>query len=216
MTSHKSRRHAKLDIRTEYGGREVDPAQAERIRLEAGFGVIAAAMLERLERDSGRPVETPDAEWLRRMLRAVEARLVEALWTLARLPQSRGPDGPKRHGVEYLPEYWDVFGNTREAGGKWESEPPRQSPPSSREIDGMDEALNWISGRHRVLDDRARCQLVWFAAATKQGDIARNVSWRRVVGVLPELTGCSVRTLQRRYEDGLRAIVAELLVRGDR
>jgi hypothetical protein len=68
----------------------------------------------------------------------------------------------------------------------------------------MYEPLEWLS-----LVPKDSGKLITAAAATKRGDAERKVSWGRVTLMIPEITGCSVRTLQRRYESGIRAIVAE-------
>lgn len=211
----KSRRRARLDIRTEVRGRELTGEEAARIRLEASYGVAAAALLERLEMDAGRPVDAPDAEWLRRIMRAVEARIVEAIWTLIRLPTSRGPGWAQRHGVDYLVEFSEAYGNAVANDGKWEAPPLHPPLPSAKAIDAMWEPLEWLRSRDAGgFLDMERCRLLWAAAATKRGEIDRNVAWRVVVELVPDLRVLAVRTLQRRYEDGLRAIVAELLARG--
>ena len=75
----------------------------------------------------------------------------------------------------------------------------------------MYEPLEWLSVKFLPI---GRAKLLTAAAATKRGDRARNVSWARVRMSMPELAGMTQRTLQRRYEDGLRAIVAVLAGRG--
>lgn len=209
----KGRHRVKQHLKAEIGGRELglEEARAELARAYAGHR--ASAIIEGLEARIERPVDAPDWATMRRAMDAVEARIVEALWTLSRLPQGRGPEGPSRHGIDYFQEHHEAFANAVSAGGQWEQETPRPSPPTSREIDAYVEPLEWLTTRRLLPPDRAR--LVWVAASLKRGDVLRNVAWARVVMAVPALSGCSVRTLQRRYEDGIRAIVAELLVRGE-
>lgn len=209
----KGRQHMKLNLRREFRGRELDPEDGRRIVAEAVAGHRATAILARLTGEE--TPDTPDAEWLRRIMAAVEARIVEALWTLALTPGDRGPGWPSRHGPDYTQDFRDVFANAVAAGGKWEQPQVRPPKPSSKAIDAMHEPLGWLMPREvgGVLENLAR-NLVLVAAATKRGETGRNVAWARVVAAMPELTAWSVSTLRRRYEAGLREIVAELVRRG--
>lgn len=193
---------------TEFRGREVRGDEAERLRHEAAIGLEVTKILTQ----RARPMRTDavDRADIRHAMDTVEARIVEALWTLARLPEGRRPDGPNKHGVEYLQDRMDRWGAAVSEKG-FETPPPRPPLPSARAIDAMYEPLEWLS-----LVPKDSGKLITVAAATKRGDAERKVSWGRVTLMIPEITGCSVRTLQRRYESGIRAIVAELVGRAPR
>ena len=49
-------------------------------------------------------------------------------------------------------------------------------------------------------------------ATSKRGDAGRRINWLRLRAGLPELADMTIRTLQRRYQDALRAIVSELTI----
>lgn len=198
------KRPGKVRIVTEFRGREVKGEGAERLRREAAIGVEVTRILESRSRAS-RGGDAPDSADVRHAIDVVEARIVEALWTLARLPEGRGPDGPNHHGVEYIHDRADRWSLAVSSGGKWDQPPPRPPLPSGRAIDAMYAPLEWLS-----LVPKEVGKFLTAAAATKRGDAKRNVSWARVLLSMPELTAYSKRTLQRRYEDALRAIVAEL------
>jgi hypothetical protein len=202
-------KRAAMKVVTEFRGRQVMGEEGERLRREATVGVEVTRILASRSR-SERPIDAPDREVLRRAIGAVEARLVEALWTLARLPMGRGPAGPRQHGLDYIQDQAQLFANAVAAGGKWEQPAMRPPRPSAKAIDAMHEPLSWITTDFLPRD---RCMLVMVAASLKRGDVARNVNWARVVERLPDLKPLSVRRLQQRYQDGLRAIVAELLSR---
>lgn len=197
---------AAVNVVTEFRGRQVMGEAGERLRREAAVGVAVTRILNK-GGTRERPVDAPDRDSLKRAMAAVEARLVEALWTLARLPMGRGPGGPTQHGLDYIQDQATLFANAVAAGGKYEQPGLRPPRPSARAIDAMHEPLSWITTDFLPRD---RCMLVMTAASLKRGDPARNVNWARVVERLPELKALSVRTLQTRYQDGLRAIVAEL------
>lgn len=199
-----------MKIVTEFRGREVIGEKADRLRLEASIGVEVTRILACRPR-IGRPIDAPERQSIRRAVDAVEARVVEAIWTLARLPNPPGPEGSKKHGLDYMQDKAERFANAVAAGGVWEQPHVRPALPSAREIDAMHEPLAWVTTRFLPRDT---CKLITAAATTKRGDHLRRVSWPRVRDALPELAGTTVRTLQRRYEDGLRMIVAELSSRG--
>lgn len=200
---------AAVRVVTEFRGRQVMGEAGERLRREAAVGVEVTRILAASGRGD-RSVDAPDRDSLRRAIDAVEARLVEALWTLARLPIGRGPAGPRQHGLDYIQDQAQLFANAVAAGGKWEQPAMRPPRPSAKAIDAMHEPLRWITSEFLPRD---RGMLVMIAASGKRGDPARNVNWARVVERLPELQTLSVRRLQQRYQDGLRAIVAELAAR---
>jgi hypothetical protein len=202
-------KRAAVKVVTEFRGRQVMGEEGARLRREAAIGVEVTRILASGAR-ADRPIDAPDRESLKRAINAVEARLVEALWTLARLPMGRGPGGPRQHGLDYVQDQAQLFANAVAAGGKWEQPAMRPPRPSARAIDAMHEPLSWITTDFLPRD---RCMLVMVAASLKHGDPARNVNWARVVERLPELRTLSVRRLQQRYQDGLRAIMAELAAR---
>lgn len=185
-------------------GREVEADRAEHRRLEASIAVDVNRYFNEQGRYVDRPVDAPDRASVKRAMANVEHALVRALWTLARLPD-RSPFGGGRCGLEYIPDAQDRFSNAVANGGKWEQLAPRPSPPSSRAIDMMDQPLEWLTWL-----PRNHAKLVSTAAATKRGDVERRVSWARVRLALPDTNSQSIRTLQRRYDDGIRQIVARL------
>jgi hypothetical protein len=134
---------------------------------------------------------------------AVEQRIVEALWTLARLPNDRGIGFATRNGVGYLDERADLYANAVTNGG-WLSTAPRPAPPSAKAIDAMHEPLEWL--RHL---ERSQAKLVTAGAMSRRGDMDNPVRWSRI-RVSLGMEGLTIRTLQRRYENGLRDIVAYL------
>jgi hypothetical protein len=182
-------------------GREVAAAQAERIRVEASYSIRAGNMVEEMERERSKPVHAPDRTSVKRAMDVVERQLVEALWTLARLPD-RNPFGNGRCGIEYVQERGDYRAEDA-TGGKWDP-----SRPSPRAIDAMHEPLEWLTW---LKPDHAK--LVSVAAATKRGSSDRNISWARVRAAYPPAHSLSIPTLHRRYADGIRAIVSELTIR---
>jgi hypothetical protein len=193
-----------MNIITVVGGRELPKEEARKVRLEASISLQVARHFEERDRERHRPIETPDRLSVSKAMEAVEARLVAALWTLARLP---GGGSGGQCGLSYIQDATDRFSNAVANGGKWEEVRPRPPIPSGRAIDAMHEPLRWLS-----FLQREHAQLVSTAAGTKRGDVDRHVSWGRVRMALPQLGGQSVRTLQRRYDGGIRAIVAQLTV----
>lgn len=202
-------KRAAIKVVTEFRGRQVMGEEGEQLRREAAVGMEVTRILASRTR-ADRAVDAPDRDMLKRAIAAVEARLVEALWTLARLPMGRGPAGPRQHGLDYIQDQAQLFANAVAAGGKWEQPAMRPPRPSAKAIDAMHEPLSWITTEFLPRD---RCMLLMVAASLKRGDVARNVNWTRVMERLPELRTLSVRRLQQRYTDGLRAIVAELATR---
>lgn len=193
-----------MNIVTIVGGKELPKEQARLVRLEASISLQVARHFDEKERERYRPIDAPDRLSVSKAMDAVEARLVAALWTLARLP---GGSSGGQCGLAYIQEESDRFSNAVANGGKWEEARPRPPIPSGRAIDAMDEPLRWLS-----FLERDHAQLVSTAAGTKRGDPTRHVSWGRVRLALPSVGGQSIRTLQRRYDGGIRAIVAQLTV----
>lgn len=192
-------------IVTLLNGKEIGGKEAERVRIEASYwvqaGTIVNGRAELVEREKYRPLDVSDRPSVRRAMLAVETQLVAALWTLARLPGGGGSSGSC--GLAYIQDATDRWANAVEKG--WERTMPRPPVPSGRAIDAMHVPLGWLS-----LLPKDQAQLVSVAGGTKRGDVDRNVSWSRVRCSLPQTCGQTVRTLQRRYEGGIREIVAKL------
>jgi hypothetical protein len=159
---------------------------------------------QRFSRTAERLSGQPERLSIRNAMLSVEQRLVEALWTLARLPNDRGIGFARQNGIGYLDERTDLYANAVANGG-WLTVPPRPAPPSARAIDAMHEPLDWL--RHL---DRSHARVLTLGAQYKRGDMARNIGWTRVRHGNPELNGYSSRHLARMYQDGLRIIVTEL------
>lgn len=185
-------------------GKEVEADFAERRRLEASIAVDANRIFANIERQALHPVDAPDRASVKRAMRSVEAAIVQALWTLARLPD-RNPLRQSQHGLGYIQDPRDRFANAVANAGKWDDVRPRPALPSAKAIDAMHGPLEWLQS---LAVNHAR--LVSIAAGTKRGDPERSVSWRRVRDALPETRTQTIRTLQRRYDDGIRQIVARL------
>jgi hypothetical protein len=158
---------------------------------------------QQLERRMQRISHIPERLSVAKAMFSVEQRLVEALWTLARLPNDRGIGFAQRNGIGYLDERADLYANAVANGG-WLTVAPRPAPPSARAIDAMHEPLDWL----RMLD-RAQAKLLTEGAMSRRGDMANPVRWSKIRKKL-EMDHLTVRTLQRRYEAAVRAIVAEL------
>lgn len=195
-----------MNIVTIVGDKQLDAKLGEQLRIEATYGVIASRMLDQLEREMRRPVDAPDRPSVKRAMEAVEAQIVSALWTLARLPD-RNPFGKGRCGLDYVHDRQDKWDQAMANGGKWVETPPRPALPSSRSIDAMEGPLSWLSWL-----PREQGQFVSVCASTKRGNARNRISWPRVREALPETRVYSTRTLQRRYEAAVRAITAILQV----
>lgn len=163
------------------------------------------AQIARMERAVKRN-RAPDRQSIAIAMLAVEQRLVEAFWTIARQPVSRlGPSLLSQCGLDYIAERGDLNGYMDAAGGKWHSVAPRPPIPSGREIDRANEALDWL-----LFVDEPRRKLLVAGATSKRGDTGRIISWGRLRQGMPELHGLTTRTLQGRYREALRIIVTEL------
>lgn len=197
-----------MNIITIANGRELKGEEAKRIRIEASYGLKVAQHFSEqereVERQRRRPMDVDDRPSIHRAMVAVEARIVEALWTLARLPG--GGTGPGSCGIAYVQDAADRWANAVEKG--WERAAPRPARPSPRAIDAMHEPLEWLSflPKHQAM-------LISVAGGTKRGDVDRNISWSRVRKSLPAVADQSIRTLQHRYTGGIREIVARLTER---
>lgn len=141
----------------------------------------------------------------------VESRLVEASWTLARLPdRSRGWLHQAQHGLSYLQEGRDRWANAVDpATGKdvgFGAEPGRPAPPSAQEVGRWVEAMSWL---HWLRAEHAR--VVFAAALSRRGDMAKRVSWRKA----REFSGLNVsrQRLAVIYDGGIAEIAGRLVMR---
>jgi hypothetical protein len=184
------------------GQRVLGHEEAAAVRLELS-NQFRRRQEQQLERRTRRVTHVPERLSVAKAMFSVEQRLVEALWTLARLPNDRGIGFAQRNGVGYLDERADLYANAVANGG-WLTVAPRPAPPSARAIDAMHEPLDWL----RMLD-RAQARLLTEGAMSRRGDMANPVRWSKIRKKL-EMEHLTVRTLQRRYEAAVRAIVAEL------
>lgn len=189
----------KMKMETIYGSRTFKGDEGLAVRLE-----VSARMM-RSDRRVARRVErlayTPDRLSVAKAMEAIERRLVDALWTLARLPNDRGVGFARRHGVGYLDERADLYANAVANGG-WLTNPPPPPPPSGKAIDAMDEPLEWL----RLLE-RSRAKLLSEGAMSRCGNMENPVRWRHIQAKL-QLTGVTIRTMQRWYESALRELHA--------
>lgn len=193
---------------TEINGKQIAGKEGEVIRIEASYGIAVGHLLREQARaeeiQRRRPIDVEDRASVKRAMLAVEARLVEALWTLARLPG--GGSGSGRCGIEYFHDAAERWASAVEKG--WQQPMPRPARPSPRAIDAMHEPLEWLA-----LLPKPQAMLVSVAAGTKRGDVERNISWRRVRSSLIETQTYSIGHLQHRYKAGIREIVARLTER---
>lgn len=180
--------------RSEYRGEE---AKAVVLAASRSFRDRAEAHIDRrIRRFNGCPERLSVAK----AMFAIEQRIVEALWTLARLPNDRGIGFAQRNGVGYFHDYADKVEQAKAAG--WLTTPPKPSPPDARAIDAMTEPLEWL----RLLE-RGNAKLLSEGAMSRRGDMANPVRWSRIRKSL-EMEHLTIRTLQRRYEQALRDLIA--------
>lgn len=190
---------------TVMGSRTLSPEEAAAVRMEVSRS-FRQRQEQSFERRVQRVAHCPERMSVAKAMFAVEQRLVEALWTLARLPNDRGVGFASRNGVGYLEERADLYANAVANGG-WLTVPPKPAPPSAKAIDAMHEPLDWL----RFLD-RPIAKLLSEGAMSRCGDMANPVRWSRIRKKMG-LEHLTVRTLQRRYEGALRDIVAALTER---
>lgn len=169
-------------------------------RLEASR-VVRERTEARLARRVKRFGHCPDRLSVAKAMIAIEQRIVEALWTLARLPNDRGIGFAKRNGVGYMDERADLYANAVAAGG-WLTTAPKPPPPSARSIDEMYAPLEWL--RHL---ERSQAKLLSEGAMSRRGDMENPVRWSRIRKTL-EMEHLTIRTLQRRYEQAIRDLIA--------
>lgn len=196
-----AKRGSNMKIVTIERGREVKGEEADRLRLEA----MVAVTVNQLLNQRPRYTDAPDRASVRRAMIKVESRIVQAMWTLSRLPDPDNRFNGSGGWPQYIQDPNDRFANAVANGGKWDDIRPRPPLPSSRAIDAMDEPLDWLK-----LLPSTQARIVAVAAGTKRGDVFRNVSWSRVRDALPQARGHTIRTLQRRYDEGVRAITSHL------
>lgn len=184
--------------------RRFEPDEARQLRAAAIAAVVVDA--DRAVEARTKPLASPDRASVKRAMEAVEARLVEAIWTLARLPdREKGWLHQTRHGLDYIEENRDRWANAvNPAPGKavgFDPVPMRPAPPTARAIDRMYAPLTWLQQL-----DRRTALVVYWACASMRGDSTANISWDRVKSV----TGVQVtrQRLAQIYAAGLRTIVA--------
>lgn len=188
-----------MRVAYEFRGKPVPKEQGKALAVAASLSIrerTEARLNRRVKRLNG----CPERMSVAKAMFAVEQRIVEALWTLARLPNDRGIGFASRNGVGYLDERADLYANAVAAGG-WLTVPPKPAPPSARAIDGMYEPLEWL--RHL---ERSQAKLVSEAAMSRRGDMANPIRWSRIREKMKiELT---IRTMQRHYEQSIRDLIA--------
>jgi hypothetical protein len=199
-----------LRIVTIVNGKELSGPEAERVRIEASYGLKAGVMIaesSRMRRTVDRLSYAPDRLSTAKAMLAVEQRLVKAFWTIAKQPMPRlSPSEDNRNGISYIHDRLDTHARYTDApGGKYETIAPRPSIPGPDEIDAASNALDWLL----LVDERYRKILV-VGATSKRGDAGRNISWNRLRIHLKEFGDLPTRTLQDRYRQALREIVTEL------
>jgi hypothetical protein len=188
-----------MRIETIVGSKTYKGAEGLAIRLEASRA-LAQRREAKLSRRVNRLAHCPERLSVAKAMFAIEQRLVEALWTLARLPNDRGIGFAQRNGVGYFHDYADKVEQAKAAG--WLTTPPKPSPPDARAIDAMSEPLEWL----RLLD-RGNAKLLSEGAMSRRGDMANPVRWSKIRKSL-EMEHLTIRTLQRRYEQALRDLIA--------
>lgn len=130
------------------------------------------------------PRRIPQEEWT---LALVKTRLQEAADVLRRMKASRHtwPEGYRSAWPDVVQTFWDAYG--------YSDARARPIPPTPREIDRMDAALDWFHWLER--DER---YVVWMRAF--------RITWRR----MQERDGRSERTLRTIHRDALLKIYARL------
>jgi hypothetical protein len=191
-----------------YGSRVMKGDEAKAFLVD-----VSRRMNEREEREAqvralARRPAKGDAASVRFAMRCIEQRIVRGLWVLEISQEPDGPREARRHGMQYMRDRGDVDWRYEDApGGKWDAPAPRPALPSSEEIDAAREAQGWI----RWLEPE-QARFFTLAAMSKRGDRARRVVWDRVIPRLKHLKDVPLRTLQDRYDQALRRIVAEMTV----
>lgn len=180
------------------GGKSVPKEEGQRLVLLASERLRQRdqeiAELRARSRSVSAP-PSPLAQRLQRLTDDVEAKIVEAVWTESCLP---GGGSGGQCGIAYFHDRAEIFANAV-AAGDWQQKEYGAPPPKA--IDEMPVILSWLS-----ILDRSVADLVHAAAGSKRGNPSANVLWGEVKGRLPGLKEFPVRTLQRRYEEGLEQI----------
>lgn len=206
MVGKRSRQRGRKHIRetTIHGSRVLPPEEAAAIRLSASRNIVRHNERARAVRYSGRreSVERPSVQ---KAMDWVERKVVDAIWTLQRLPADRYGRPKARHGIDYILERAERYANAIEHGG-WDAQPPAPSPPDSRAIDEMHTPLDWFK---LLPNDEAK--ILWAGASWKRGDAERRVSWIRVRDTLPDgFQRYSSAALRGKYKTALRTLAAEV------
>lgn len=184
-------------------GRAIAKADQSAVLIGASERFHARRLQARLQRTMQRHQASPERQSVAMAMAAVETKLIEAFWTLARLPCERGNGFASIHGIDYLMDRTDKWA-AAVAGGRWLTEPCRPSPPSAAAIDAMEEPLTWLSSL-----SREQAKIVAAGAQAKRGDIERRISWGLIRIQLPQFADWSSMMLRRTYYDGIRCLVAE-------
>lgn len=189
-------------------GRPVPKELHSAALISASDRFRARQLQGRLQRTIKRHQHSPERQSVAIAMLAVEEKIVGALWTIARQPLgAHAPIASSRCGIDYLHDRLDIHSiYTDAAGGKWDSIAPRPSLPSAREISLADRVQDWLL----LIDDEGLRKILVYGATTKRGDAGRQVNWTRVRAMMPELNGVAMRSLNARYQEALRLVVAEL------
>ena len=195
------------------GGAEVDVAKAMRtiaVDLRPPSRIAVERARERRDAPAeALPVANRSVAALAHM---VEARIVEAAWTLARLPdRERGWLYHKHNGLSYVQERPDRWANAvdpasgREIG--FGAAPPRPGSPTPKQVSRWAEALAWLQW---LSVDHGR--VVFGAALSRRGDMMHRISWVKA----RQFSGLTVtrQRLAAIYNAGIADIAAELVARG--
>ena len=123
----------------------------------------------------------------------VEERLAEFFDTLARLPDTERPAGYRAYWPDMRRNRLDVLAVAVERG-KFEDMQVVEGPPDPGAIDRMVATYQWFVWLSRkqihVIRDRLQAQFPWWRVAAK--------------------SCCSERTAQRRFAEGMAAVVKKL------
>lgn len=145
------------------------------------------------------------AHGLSELERVVEARIIEAAWTLRRLPdhERRFQGAPRGGSPAYVHTPAEIFAAAVANEGQWDQIEVRPARPSSGEIDRWFEALHWLSWL-----DRRHAGVLFHAASQRRGESGGRVSWARVSAASGVYM--SRWTMQRMYSSALADIAARL------
>lgn len=132
-------------------------------------------------------------------LNDVEIALVEATWTLRRLPD------PERavlyRSNTFWPDHQYEYAGSGDPDGLYRNEPSKFSRPTGAEIDAMQPALDLLQAIPDLQDRR----LTFWAAWHQCGEPGGRIPWARVRRALG--VSLSRWTLKRRYVEALDKIV---------